>query len=149
MGFGLYGYNWNGLSFYKVHIYWGTEKFWISIDVVNRSSVFHANVSIKPSRRLDFQRESKGNSSTKYKNDKNILRTLERDIDGKQQLLNQQSRLLEITALLNACGSSTVSIQENQNYKRAEDIKVQLAELEVKRAKIEFSIEAYEENRAK
>ena len=86
---------------------------------------------------------------TKYKNDKNILRTLERDIDGKQQLLNQQSRLLEITALLNACGSSTVSIQKNQNYKRAEDIKAQLAELEAKRAKIEFSIEAYEETRAK
>ena len=93
--------------------------------------------------------KAKETALTKYKNDKNILRTLERDIDGKQQLLNQQSRLLEITALLNACGSSTVSIQENQNYKRAEDIKVQLAELEVKRAKIEFSIEAYEENRAK
>lgn len=86
---------------------------------------------------------------TKYKNDKNILRALERDIDGKQQLLNQQNRLLEITALLNACGSSTVSIQKNQNYKRAENIKAQLAELEAKRAKIEFSIEAYEENRAK
>lgn len=86
---------------------------------------------------------------TKYKNDKNILRALERDIDGKQQLLNQQNRLLEITALLNACGSSTVSIQKNQNYKRAENIKAQLAELEAKRAKIEFSIEAYEESRAK
>lgn len=85
---------------------------------------------------------------TKYKNDKNILRTLERDIDGKQQLLNQQNRLLEITALLNACGSSTVSIQKNQNYKRAEDIKTQLAELEAQRAKIEFSIEAYEEGKA-
>ena len=86
---------------------------------------------------------------TKYKNDKNILRALERDIDGKQQLLNQQNRLLEITALLKACGSSTVSIQKNQNYKRAEDIKAQLAELETECAKIEFSIEAYEENRAK
>ena len=85
---------------------------------------------------------------TKYKNDKNILRTLERDIDEKQQLLNQQNRLLEITALLNACGSSTVSIQKNQNYKRAEDVKAQLAELEAKRAKIEFSIEAYEEGKA-
>lgn len=93
--------------------------------------------------------QAKEAALTKYKNDKNILRTLERDIDEKQQLLNQQNRLLEITALLNACGSSTVSIQKNQNYKRAEDIKAQLAELEAQRAKIEFSIEAYEKNRAK
>ena len=92
--------------------------------------------------------KAKETALTKYKNDKNILRTLERDIDGKQQLLNQQNRLLEITALLNACGSSTVSIQKNQNYKRAEDIKTQLAELEAQRAKIEFSIEAYEEGKA-
>lgn len=93
--------------------------------------------------------EAKETALTKYKNDKNILRALERDIDGKRQLLNQQSRLLEITALLNACGSNTVSIQKNQNYKYAEDVKTQLAELEAKRAKIEFSIEAYEESRAK
>lgn len=98
---------------------------------------------------MDFQRESKESSFNKIQNDKNILRALERDIDGKQQLLNQQNRLLEMTALLNACGSNTVSIQENQNYMRAEDIKVQLAELEAKHAKIEFSIEAYEENRTK
>lgn len=88
-------------------------------------------------------------SLIRYKNNKSLLRAVEMGIEEKQKLLNQQSRAIEIIALLNACGSSTVSVQENQNYKRAEDIKVQLAELEVKRAKIEFSIEAYEENRAK
>lgn len=88
-------------------------------------------------------------SLIRYKNNKSLLRAVEMGIEEKQKLLNQQSRAIEIIALLNACGSNTVSIQENQNYKRAEDIKAQLAELEVKRAKIEFSIEAYEENRAK
>ena len=88
-------------------------------------------------------------SLIRYKNNKSLLRAVEMGIEEKQKLLNQQSRAIEIIALLNACGSSTVSIQKNQNYKRAEDIKAQLAELETERAKIEFSIEAYEENRAK
>lgn len=88
-------------------------------------------------------------SLIRYKNNKSLLRAVEMGIEEKQKLLNQQSRAIEIIALLNACGSNTVSIQENQNYKRAEDIKAQLAELETERAKIEFSIEAYEENRAK
>mgnify|MGYP004453850685 CR=1 FL=1 len=88
-------------------------------------------------------------SLIRYKNNKSLLRAVEMGIEEKQKLLNQQSRAIEIIALLNACGSSTVSIQRNQNYKCAEDVKTQLAELEAERAKIEFSIEAYEENRAK
>lgn len=88
-------------------------------------------------------------SLIRYKNNKSLLRAVEMGIEEKQKLLNQQSREIEIIALLNACGSNTVSIQENQNYKRAEDIKAQLAELEAQRAKIEFSIEAYEKSRAK
>ena len=88
-------------------------------------------------------------SLIRYKNNKSLLRAVEMGIEEKQKLLNQQSRAIEIIALLNACGSNTVSIQENQNYKRAEDIKAQLAELEAQRAKIEFSIEAYEKSRAK
>lgn len=88
-------------------------------------------------------------SLIRYKNNKSLLRAVEMGIEEKQKLLNQQSRAIEIIALLNACGSNTVSIQENQNYKRAEDIKAQLAELEAQHAKIEFSIEAYEKSRAK
>jgi len=88
-------------------------------------------------------------SLIRYKNNKSLLRAVEMGIEEKQKLLNQQSRAIEIIALLNACGSSTVSIQENQNNKRAENIKTQLAELEAQRAKIEFSIEAYEESKAK
>lgn len=88
-------------------------------------------------------------SLIRYKNNKSLLRAVEMGIEEKQKLLNQQSRAIEIIALLNACGSSTVSIQKNQNYKRAENIKTQLAELEAQRAKIEFSIEAYEESKAK
>ena len=88
-------------------------------------------------------------SLIRYKNNKSLLRAVEMGIEEKQKLLNQQSRAIEIIALLNACGSNTVSIQENQNYKRTEDIKAQLAELEAQRAKIEFSIEAYEKSRAK
>lgn len=108
-------------------------------------SLFSLNAIIV---RVSKKREEK-DSLIRYENNKNKLRTLEMCIEKKQQLLNQQSRLLEITALLNACGSSTVSIQKNQNYKRAENIKTQLAELEAQRAKIEFSIEAYEESKAK
>ena len=88
-------------------------------------------------------------SLIRYKNNKSLLRAVEMGIEEKQKLLNQQSRAIEIIALLNACGSSTVSIQENQHNKRAENIKTQLAELEAQRAKIEFSIEAYEESKAK
>lgn len=45
-------------------------------------------------------------SLIRYKNNKSLLRAVEMGIEEKQKLLNQQSRLLEITALLNACGSS-------------------------------------------
>ena len=46
--------------------------------------------------------------------------------------------------LLNAGG---FALNISRDY--ADDIKAQLAELEAQRAKIEFSIEAYEEDRAK